>query len=98
MLSADRDSKRGGERFAIPTQGEVEGKLLVSEIVAVACLEEFMKRQDAAAIARIRRRVLCNLEDGCQGLKLCATDKKSVVEYAEQILKCAVSKAGAPGL
>ncbi|WP_431323029.1 hypothetical protein [Rhizobium sp. YTU87027] len=94
MLSSDRDSKPGGERFAIPTQGEVEGKLLVSEIVAVACLQELIKRQDAAAIARVRRRILRDLKDGCQGLKLCATDKRSVVEYAEQILECAVTKAG----
>ena len=94
MLWSDRDSKPGNERFAIPTQGEVEGKLLVSEIVAVACLREFMKREDAAAIGRVRRRILRELKDGCHVLKLCATDEKSVVEYAEQILMCAVAKAG----
>jgi len=94
MLSPDRDSKPGGGRFAIPTQGEVEGKLLVSEIVAVACLQELMKLKNTAAIARVHRRVLHELKEKCQVLKLSVTDERAVVEYAEQVLKCAVAEAG----
>ncbi|WP_412474667.1 hypothetical protein ACK83U_14900 [Rhizobium sp. WW22] len=40
MLMTDRDCRRGGRRFAIPTLGEVEGKLIASEIVATSYLHE----------------------------------------------------------
>ncbi|WP_165428744.1 hypothetical protein [Rhizobium ruizarguesonis] len=33
MLVTDRDCQTGGARFAVPTLGEIEGKLLVSEVV-----------------------------------------------------------------
>jgi len=95
MLSADRESKLGGERFAIPTQGEVEGKLLVCELVAVVCLNELLKTQHASVVQKIRRRILEDLKDHCQSLKLCAEDEKATAEYAAQILKATVNKAHA---
>jgi hypothetical protein len=49
MLLIDRDFKRGGECFAIPSQGEVEGKLAVMEIVSIACLREVVRSKDQAA-------------------------------------------------
>src|SRR4051794_29278217 len=58
MLLIDRDFKRGGERFAIPSQGEVEGKLAVMEIVSIACLREVLRSKDETAIPKLRRKVL----------------------------------------
>ncbi|MDQ0563550.1 hypothetical protein QO004_005365 [Rhizobium mesoamericanum] len=94
MLSTDRDFKAGGERFAIPTQGEVEGKLMVSELVAVACLQELLKKEHAPVIERVRRRILRDLKHRCCSLKLCPHDEKATADYALQILKSAVREAG----
>ncbi|CCM75347.1 hypothetical protein [Rhizobium mesoamericanum] len=94
MLSADRDFKPGGEHFAIPTQGEVEGKLMVSELVAVACLQELLKKEHAPVVERVRRRILRDLKHRCRELKLCTDDEKATASYASQILDSAVKEAG----
>lgn len=94
MLSTERDFKRGGERFAIPTQGEVEGKLLVFEVVAVACLQELLKHEHATMVSKVRRQVLHNLKERCRSLKLGAEDEKATVDYALSVLKAAVEEAG----
>jgi hypothetical protein len=94
MLSTDRDFKPAGEHFAIPTQGEVEGKLLVSELVAVACLQELLRKEHAPVVERVRRRILRDLQGRCRSLKLCPADEKATADYAMQILDSAVTAAG----
>jgi hypothetical protein len=94
MLSTERDFKRGGERLAIPTQGEVEGKLLIFEVVAVACLEELLRHEHAPAVSKVRRRILHNLKERCRSLKLCPEDEKATVDYALGVLEAAVEEAG----
>ncbi|CAN7336521.1 hypothetical protein [Rhizobium sp. LjRoot258] len=94
MLSTDRDCRPGGEHFAVPSQGEVEGKLLVCEVVAVACLQELLKKEHAPVVGRVRRRILHDLKHRCRSLKLCADDEKATAEYALQILESAVTEAG----
>ncbi|OCJ16430.1 hypothetical protein A6U87_22715 [Rhizobium sp. AC44/96] len=93
MLCTDRDFKPAGEHFAVPTQGEVEGRLLVSELVAVACLQELLKKEHAPVIERVRRRILRDLKNRCRALKLCADDEKSTADYALQLLESAVAEA-----
>ncbi|MBB3545183.1 MULTISPECIES: hypothetical protein [unclassified Rhizobium] len=93
MLSTDRDSKPGGEHFAVPTQGEVEGKLMVSELVAVACLQELLRKERAPVIERVRRRILRDLKHRCRTLQLTADDEKTTGDYALQILAAAVDEA-----
>lgn len=56
MLIMDRDCKRGGERFAIPTQGEVQGKLTVLEVVAITCLREVLASKNAFAVAALKKK------------------------------------------
>ncbi|TCL63266.1 RNA-metabolizing metallo-beta-lactamase [Rhizobium sp. BK251] len=93
MLSTDRDYRPGSEHFAVPTMGEVEGKLLVSEIVAVACLQELLKHEHAPVVRRVRRRIQRDLKHRCSALKLCADDEKTTADYAFQILKAAIVEA-----
>jgi hypothetical protein len=95
MLSTDRDSKSGSEHLAIPTQGEIEGKLLVYEVIAVACLQQLMREKHASVISKVRRLVLHNLEENCRSLKLCADDHKATAEYAMGLLDAALEKARA---
>ena len=93
MLSTERDLKRGGERFPIPSQGEVEGRLLMFEVVAVTCLQELLAKTDPHLIFRLRRKLLRNLKEKCAPLKLCADDEKAAKEFALQLLSAAVEEA-----
>ncbi|MBW9114747.1 hypothetical protein JNB88_13960 [Rhizobium cauense] len=94
MLSTDRDCKPGGEHFAVPTLGEVEGKLMLSELVAVACLQELLTKEHAPIVEKVRRRILRDLKHRCRLLKLCAADEKATTDYAFQVLEAAVREAG----
>jgi hypothetical protein len=92
MLTTDRDCKRGGEHLAIPTQGEIEGKLLVFEVVAVACLQELLKHEHAPVISKVRQNILHTLKERCSSLKLCSDDEKATADYAMGVLDAAVAQ------
>lgn len=93
MLSTDRDLKRGGERFPIPSQGEVEGRLLMFEVIAVTCLQELLAKTESRLVSRLRRRLIHNLKARCAPLKLCADDEKAAEEFALQLLSAALEEA-----
>ncbi|MGO7939654.1 hypothetical protein ACC731_38255, partial [Rhizobium ruizarguesonis] len=59
----------GGARFAVPTLGEIEGKLLVSEVVATSCLRQLFAHADGAVMPAIKRRIRRSLETRCQAEK-----------------------------
>lgn len=92
MLTTDRGCQRGGERFAIPTLGEIEGRLIASEVVASCCLSQFLA--DPKALTAIRRRIRRTLHVHCKKTKLCAEDTDAAVDYALQLLDAAVAKVG----
>ena len=93
MLSTERDFRRGGERFSVPSQGEIEGRLLMFEVVAVTCLQELLAKTDSRMVSRLRRRLIRNLEEKCAPLKLCAADERAAKEFALQLLKAACEEA-----
>lgn len=93
MLSTERDFKRGGERLPIPSQGEVEGKLLMFEAVAVTCLQELLAKTESPLVPRLRQRLIRNLKERCAPLKLCADDEKAAEEFALQLLNAALEEA-----
>ncbi|EJC79321.1 hypothetical protein Rleg4DRAFT_0912 [Rhizobium leguminosarum bv. trifolii WSM2297] len=94
MLVTDRDCQTGGARFAVPTFGEIEGRLLVCEVVATCCLRQLLAHSDTAAIPVIKRRVRRLLETRCRGEKLCQDDMEAAVEYAFQLVDAAAEAAG----
>lgn len=89
MLHIDRDSKRGGERFAIPTLGEVQRKLAVLDAVAVTRLKQVIASNSAFAAARLKREVLRAVEQGCEPSCLAAKDELAAMDYAQQIFDAA---------
>lgn len=93
MLLIDRDFKRGGERFAIPSQGEVEGKLAVTEIVSIACLREVLGSKDDLATAKLRRKVLRTLKQRFALMKLTREDEIAAAEYALEFFDAALEEA-----
>jgi hypothetical protein len=90
MLITDRECRRGGERFAVPTLGEVEGKLLVSEVVATSCLRQLFAGPEIDPLASIRRRTKQALQNRCTKVGLCCEDTDAAVDYAFQLLDAAV--------
>ncbi|MDR9808502.1 hypothetical protein [Rhizobium hidalgonense] len=94
MLIMDRDCKRGGERFAIPTQGEVQGKLIVLEVVAITCLREVLASKDALAVAALKKKVLRAMKEQCAPFGLSSEDETSVLEYACEFFEEACKEAG----
>lgn len=93
MLITDRDCQSGGARFAVPTLGEIEGRLLVSEVVATSCLRQLFAHSNGAVPA-IKRRIRRLLESRCQAEKLCHDDTEAAVEYAFQLVEAAAEAAG----
>ncbi|MGO6814064.1 hypothetical protein [Rhizobium leguminosarum] len=93
MLIMDRDCKRGGERFAIPTQGEVQGKLTVLEIVAITCLREVLASKNAFAVAALKKKVLRAMKEQCAPFGLSSEDETSVLEYACEFFEEASKEA-----
>ncbi|ARO23726.1 hypothetical protein TAL182_CH01948 [Rhizobium sp. TAL182] len=90
----DRDCKRGGERFAIPSQGEVQGKLIVLEVVAITCLREVLASKDAFALAALKKKVLRAMKEECAPFGLSSEDEKAALEYACEFFEEASKEGG----
>ena len=93
MLIMDRDCKRGGERFAIPTQGEIQGKLVVLEVVAITCLKSLLSSISAAEIARLKEEILLTMKEQCAPFGLSSEDEIVVDEYAREFFDAAMEAA-----
>ncbi|WFU11469.1 hypothetical protein QA646_24040 (plasmid) [Rhizobium sp. CB3090] len=94
MLTTDRECRRGGERFAMPTLGEIEGKLIVSEVVAANCLRQLLAGPETEPLSSIRRGIKQALQSRCKKSGLCGEDTDAAVEYAFQLLDAAVEAVG----
>lgn len=93
MLIMDRDCKRGGERFAIPTQGEVQGKLVVLEVVAVTCLKRVLASRSSAEIAKLKAEIFRSIKEECAPFGLSPEDEIAVDEYACEFFDTAKEEA-----
>jgi hypothetical protein len=96
MLITDRDYQAGGERCAVPTLGEVEGKLLVSEVIATSCLHQLFAHSESAVVPAIKRRIRRLIESRCCAERLCDDDTKAAIEYGFQLLDSAAEAVGKP--
>ncbi len=90
MTWTKRDCKLGGERFPVPTQGEIEGKLIVLESIAIACLKGAISRRDKAAVERLRTEVGRLVEQRCEPLKLAPDDVLAARQYALEFFDAVV--------
>ncbi|MFK0163474.1 hypothetical protein [Rhizobium sp. NPDC090279] len=95
MLTTHRDCKQHVKRNAIPSLGEIEGRVAVLEIVAQSALTHVFDEGevdiDAALLAQIRRA----MHHKCKDLKLDGEDTASALLYAEELIEAAV-KASHP--
>lgn|SRR5690349_12623279 len=90
MLTTHRDCRRHGEKNAIPSLGEIEGRVAVLEVVAQSALTHvFFEGHvdiDATLLAEIRKA----MHDKCNELKLDGDDTASALSYAEELIEAAV--------
>ncbi|MBY5447948.1 hypothetical protein HFO93_31850 [Rhizobium leguminosarum] len=93
MLIMDRDCRRGGERFAIPSQGEVQGKLTVLEVVAITCLQEVLASKNTFAVAALKKKILRAMKEQCAPFGLSSEDEKAALEYACEFFEEASKEA-----
>lgn len=74
----------------MPTLGEIEGKLIVSEVVAANCLRQLLAGPEAEPLSSIRRGIKQSLQKRCKKSGLCGEDTDAAMEYAFQLLDAAV--------
>ncbi|MBB6484886.1 hypothetical protein [Rhizobium lusitanum] len=93
MLTTHRDCKHHVKRNAIPSLGEIEGRVAVLEIVAQSALihvfDEGEVDIDAAFLSQMRRA----LHRKCKELKLDGEDTASALSYAEELIEAAVNSS-----
>ncbi|MBB3607364.1 hypothetical protein [Rhizobium sp. BK602] len=90
MLTTHRDCKRHVKKNAIPSMGEIEGRVAVLEIVAQSALthvfDDGQVDLDATLLADIRKA----MHRKCRELKLDGEDTASALSYAEELIEAAV--------
>jgi hypothetical protein len=90
MLTTHRDCKHHVKRNAIPSLGEIEGRVAVLEIVAQSALTHVFDEGevdiDAVLLSQIRRA----MHRTCTELKLDGEDVASALSYAEELIEAAV--------
>jgi hypothetical protein len=90
MLTTHRDCKDHVKRNAIPSLGEIEGRVAVLEVVAQSALTHVFYEGhvdlDATLLVEIRRA----MHRKCRELKLDGEDTASALSYAEELIEAAV--------
>lgn len=96
MLITERDWKRGGERFAIPTIGEIQGRLVVSEVVALECLGALLASKQADTIRSVKKAVFVQLKRRCAPFALSKDEQEAAMGYARELFEAALAEARTP--
>lgn len=90
MLTTNRDCKRQGAMRAIPTLGEIEGRMAVLEVVAQSALTHALDEGDDLVDARMLAEIRKAMRQKCSELKLDADDSESAISFAEELIEAAV--------
>lgn len=93
MLITYRECGRASAKNAIPSLGEIEGRMAVLEVVAQAALTNALiegdENVDRALLARIRHAI----HSKCSELKLDRNDAEAAVGFAEELIDAAIDAA-----
>jgi hypothetical protein len=95
MLRARRDSRGGAASKAIPSLGEVEGRMMILELIALTALTRLIRLHNAEEKSDLMKAMRHAIDRKCHDAKLCGTDTKSAEQYAEELLACAEEQASA---
>src|SRR5882762_10434840 len=90
MLTTSRDCKRDSARNAIPSLGEIEGRMAVLEVVAQAALTHALVEGDDSVDRSLIAEIREAMHDKCGEMKLDRTDARAAVFYAEELICAAI--------
>jgi hypothetical protein len=94
MLKAKRDTLLGGARFAIPSIGEVEGRMMVLEMIALASLSRLLDEKQAKTAAALPEIIRRAVKIKCCSAKLSEDDSRSAQDYADELIEAAREAIG----
>jgi hypothetical protein len=93
MLRAKRDSLGGAACKAIPSLGEIEGRVMILELIALTALTRLIRLHNAEEKSDLIKAMRHAIDRKCHDAKLCGTDRESAEKYAEELLVCAEEQA-----
>ncbi|APO77813.1 hypothetical protein AM571_PC00066 (plasmid) [Rhizobium etli 8C-3] len=93
MLRAKRDSLGGEPGKAIPSLGEIEGRMMILELVAVTALTRLLRFHDPQERSALVEALRHAVDRKCRDAKLSGSDISSAEKYAEELLKSAQEQA-----
>lgn len=87
MYNAKRDGYRSGANLAIPSLGEIEGRITVLEVVAMTSLGMLVKAGDKHAAQQALSAIRQAMRAKCEEIKLSAEDADSAIAYAQELFE-----------
>jgi hypothetical protein len=90
MLTTNRDCKREHAMRAIPSLGEIEGRMAVLEVVAQSALTHALEEGDDSVDTALLAAIRSAMRDKCVELKLDKDDSESALSFAEELIEAAV--------
>lgn len=93
MLKARRDGRGGGACKAIPSIGEVEGRLIVLEFLALASLTRLLEERDRAGKEELIEAMRRTISRKCRDAKICESDACCAADYGVELIEAAMEQA-----
>lgn len=87
MYNAKRDGYGPGANLAIPSMGEIEGRITVLEVVAMTSLSLLVKVGDKHAAEQALSAVRRAMRLKCKEIKLSPSDADSAIAYAQELIE-----------
>ncbi len=85
MYNAKRDGYGNGVNRAIPSMGEIEGRITVLEVVATTSLNLLLKAADEHAVQQVLSDIRRAMRTKCEEIKLSPADADSAIAYAQEL-------------
>ncbi|KQV79257.1 hypothetical protein [Rhizobium sp. Root1220] len=85
MYNAKRDGYGNGANLAVPSMGEIEGRITVLEVVAATSLSLLMKAGDKHAAQQALSAIRSAMRSKCEEIKLSPADADSAIAYAQEL-------------
>ena len=93
MLRAKRDTLGGAACKAIPSLGEIEGRMMILELVALTSLSRLLHDHNRHGRVELIKAMRHAIDRKCHDARLCGQDTKSAEDYAEELLASAQEQA-----
>jgi hypothetical protein len=87
MYNAKRDGYGNGANLAIPSMGEIEGRITVLEVVAMTSLSLLVKDGDKHAAQQALSAIRRAMRLKCEDIKLSSSDTNSAIAYAQELFE-----------